>query len=1118
VALQKDTFSISLAQGVNEKVDDKIAGPEQVTSIRDRVFDKEGRTTKRFGQSVKSTSVQTSFPNPLTITTSSVKSKTFAHENQLCLQNNGALYSQMSGQDKWQFKGHCLPVGVDVAAIQSGTAFTDIVSVSGTTVAAGAGYVYVKEDATGVVIAITAVSNVLRLVAFSNAVWVLWGSVNTLKAQQVNLSTGALGTAVDLRTDLVTSAVAKNVTVAVTSSSSLVGEMAFIGYCSSSPKIKIAPMDSSGVTPALGVLDTGTNGAVTTCLSIYVEPTLSANKFYLATSNSSTVLAGAWTFTAGAYTNVFGLTSVFTPTTGSPTVPRLCTMVINPINNTDLYLFFDTVYSNQTRPVGDATNSADAGVFYIIMSLTGTVTTSATAYGYGYQLASVPVRDTSRLTIYIACVVYSPLQTTLIFIDILKGKSDTSTFVIAKVLYGKAAQAAVLSKLRLVSGSSTTYRMTNNGYVIDLSLAPTNASSHQYIAKTTHFTGGLLWAYDGNTIAEHGFLIDPELCELYVGQANMSLVVNQVGDGAHKEQWTLTLQSGAAFKSLSTNLFTSAYGWLQFNTLIAGYYLWFKIDGVGNDPAPGGRTGILVSILSTDTTMEVTYKAQVAMQAAVSGTYNFASPNSFSYELTGNGAVTAPSLNGNYTTTGGLGAGSYQFSVVWLWTDRNGNEYRSAPMVAQTATAAASDRAAMIVYAPAITNKTVSEVHVEVYRTQVNSTELQLVSSTPVMSTSIPRVQLDLSGTDASINANEIIYTNDGTLENFNIGACTAVSSFKNRLIVSAVDDPTAPYYSRTNLSTEPVNFSAFNQIRIDQDGQPVTAHAQMDDKLVLFKASCPFVTAGDGSNDLGQGESFTLPMRIPGDFGTSNPNSLALCTAGLIFQTPTKGIHVLTRGLSVEYIGAQVDDYKSNVVSGAVMAQNYEHIIFSLSDSTTSLIYNYRFNRWDFFTNQQGDSACLWQGAYARAKNNGKVYVESALYYDVDGSNLAINSYTETVWLKLKSMQTFARIYSAMLLGEYISPHTLTIQVGFDFDPTLANYETHTFDATTVIGGGGTQPGDQTYQVEVQPARQKCNAIKFKITETPGTGTQAGAYWNALDFYVGLKPGLNRVKADKGI
>jgi hypothetical protein len=1121
MALQRDTITVGLAKSVNQKVDSKILGSEQMSSVKDCVFDKDEQIVKRYGQSAQGTTVQTSFPNPLAIGTFNSKTKSFAHENQLCQINGGALYSQNEGQNKWLFKGHCAQVGVTTTPIQSGTVFTDVVTVSGITVMMSATSVLVREDQTGATIATNTISNGLRLVAFSSAVWVLWGSGANLKAQQVSLTTGALSAAINLRTDMAAAVVPRMISVAIASSSSLLGEMAFIVYPSTtSSTFYVVPMDATGTTPALSVLNTTRAYNTTTdAVSLYIEPSVNQNRFWLAyTGSGTTVYSASWTFTSGAYSNVYGPTSIATVSDlNSVSATYQITQAINPINNTELYVFWDNEVWYGSNFSGTYTQpySVDCTLSYAVLSFAGAVTTAATVYGRGYEIAGAPIRDTSRQTIYLPVVSCSPLQTALFLLDILKGKSTYNNYAVAKCLFGLAARPTVHSKCRTTG--STTYRMTNNGYLVDFSLAPTYAPQSKYISKTTHLTGGILWAFDGDSVSEHGFLQGPEVQSVFVGKAGLVLTVNRVGDASHTEQFSLTCPQGNALLASA-----GTYGYLQFNSTVAGYYVWFKVDGSGTDPAPGGRTGIRVDVLSTDAAADVGAKVLAAVNAFFGSTVYIASLTlsfddygpvvttaSVVFTATSNGAVTAPSLNGAITSNGLLSVGSYQFCACYKWTDRNGNVYRSAPSVATTVTAAALDRATMLVWAPAVTNHLATSVQVEVYRTQVNGSVFQLVT-TGAMSETSSRVSFsDVGTSDITLASNEIIYTDGGVLENSNIGACTALSVYKNRLLATSIDDPTAIAYSRAVLNGEPANFSSFLALRLDTDGLPVTGHDQMDDKLAIFKQDSCYITAGDGANDLGQGESFQLPMRIPGDLGLINPNSLILSNAGLIFQSNGKGIYALGRGLQLAYIGAAVDDYKSNVVSSAVLAKNFDHIIFGLQDSTTALVYNQLLGRWDFWTAQQSDSACLWQNKYVRAQASGKVFVEGTNYYDTDGSTQSISMYAETAWLKLKGLEGFQRVYKMILLGDYKSAHTVTFQLQYDYDTTTST--SYTFDASTIST-------DPPYQVELQPARQKCQALKVIVSEVPAGGTQQSAIWNVLEFEAGLKTGLYPIKATKSI
>jgi len=57
--------------------------------------------------------------------------------------------------------------------------------------------------------------------------------------------------------------------------------------------------------------------------------------------------------------------------------------------------------------------------------------------------------------------------------------------------------------------------------------------------------------------------------------------------------------------SFSFAALPSAGEWFGISNQSTDYYIWFKVDGSGADPAPGGRTGILVSIKSTYNTNDL---------------------------------------------------------------------------------------------------------------------------------------------------------------------------------------------------------------------------------------------------------------------------------------------------------------------------------------------------------------------------------------------------------------------------------------------------------------------------------------------------------------------------------
>ena len=121
-----------------------------------------------------------------------------------------------------------------------------------------------------------------------------------------------------------------------------------------------------------------------------------------------------------------------------------------------------------------------------------------------------------------------------------------------------------------ISPSSNVYQFTNNGYVVNTDFAPEYAQSSQYFSNTTHLSGGLLWAYDGETLSEHNFLQAPELMSVFMGQTYLSINVVAVGSATVNETFDIFCPIGSAFVKDQT---TSKYGYVTFNTLIAQYYI-----------------------------------------------------------------------------------------------------------------------------------------------------------------------------------------------------------------------------------------------------------------------------------------------------------------------------------------------------------------------------------------------------------------------------------------------------------------------------------------------------------------------------------------------------------------
>jgi hypothetical protein len=115
------------------------------------------------------------------------------------------------------------------------------------------------------------------------------------------------------------------------------------------------------------------------------------------------------------------------------------------------------------------------------------------------------------------------------------------------------------------------------------------------------------------------------------------------------------------------------------------------------------------------------------------------------------------------------------------------------------------------------------------------------------------------------------------------------------------------------------------------------------------------------------------------------------------------------------------------------------------------------------------------------------------------------------TKWLQVKDLQNYSRIYRLAILGDLKSAHILNYKLYYDYDVT--NYDEYNFDSTIISGTGYD---DTVYQPIIHLKRQKCDAMMVVITVIPGTGTQECLELVDMSFTVGLKEGLQKVKASK--
>ena len=469
------------------------------------------------------------------------------------------------------------------------------------------------------------------------------------------------------------------------------------------------------------------------------------------------------------------------------------------------------------------------------------------------------------------------------------------------------------------------------------------------------------------------------------------------------------------------------------------------------------------------------------------------------------------------------------YRMIWRWTDRKGNIYRSYPslphMVDLTG-AAAGNTVTWTIPSLTFTNK--NDVVCEVYRTTtldgLNYYKVGQVANNKAAAT----ITFADGLADAAISVNELLYISGGTLPNLCPPSSKLITLWKNRITLATEDNKII--YSKPKLDFQGIEFNSdYIYKDIDADGGKTKAIKAMDANLIIFKKSRIYYINGNPSNELGTNEQLSDCNLITTDCGCSDSNSLVYTDVGIIFKTE-KGIYSLGRDLKVEYIGAKVKRFNSlKVLSAQLHATVNEARI--LLENNIVLVYNYFFQKWTWFINILATDAIVHNGLYTYLGASSVCYETPLLFKDL-GKDIKLT--IETAWIKTAGVQGFQRVYWIHALGDYLGAHKLEIKINYNYDEAFE--EVVEFDPSLSLGStvwGGTLPigtetwgktgttwggsGDLVYQFRHMPQLQQCQSFKLTFKDIASDGSEAYSLSHLL-CTVGIKNANFKIKSTKTI
>ena len=411
-------------------------------------------------------------------------------------------------------------------------------------------------------------------------------------------------------------------------------------------------------------------------------------------------------------------------------------------------------------------------------------------------------------------------------------------------------------------------------------------------------------------------------------------------------------------------------------------------------------------------------------------------------QVTEAGFSAAPSANGgsgvSLTSGGNLIAGAtYWYRICYVRRDAYGNVTRSAPsnpikLVTQT-------NYLSFTFVPF--TYSAKNTYVEYHRSASTTSTTAAAPNVYYLIGSVPQntVFVDAGGyNDTTLQAQATIYTANGEIENDPPPPVHHMAFGESRAFIIPSDARNQIWYSKPYFPGKQLEWSANFTVNEGANAGLFTAVAVLDTNVICFKADSIAYFSGAGPDATGANGSFSSFARLSSDVGCIDPGSLAIVPNGLLFRS-RRGIELLSRGLSVSYVGFPVEPLVQSItaITSAVVMPTYMQVRFVPSVAGQPvLVYDYAYNRWSTYSGMASVQANCLTGQYWWISADGMtVLQETPGQFTDNGSNIVMT--LETPELPLAGIQGWGRAYRMAVLGDFRSSHTMFVSFAYDHSPT---------------------------------------------------------------------------------
>ena len=427
-----------------------------------------------------------------------------------------------------------------------------------------------------------------------------------------------------------------------------------------------------------------------------------------------------------------------------------------------------------------------------------------------------------------------------------------------------------------------------------------------------------------------------------------------------------------------------------------------------------------------------------------------------------------------------LRARVYKYKCRYKWLDSRGIEHHSQwsdeiQLFSQEDIGEAGNRPTFELNNLHLTNKEDASLSIEVYRTEKNLDTFQFLKEV--------RNNRD---NEKTIITDDVLDRELGAVagpNNLLISGARFCTSYKGRYVLYGFPDKknriiiSSPIRNFTNQAIDFRNEgTAGDMIELLMEDE-VKSVKNMDQFLVIFTTKETYAWS---VNETSGQQQFPTPITGLVNLSAKDAVSSEKVSDGILFLSD-KGIWLASRGLSGEYIGKDVQDFKGNIKEITNVSDADETRILTDDPDHPILVYNYRFKRWSIFDNLNVVSTTLWKGKYMALTRDNKILEENE---NVDVLSPFI---FETGWIQFEAIQNFQRFREIFLLGNFRGLTALTMEFFYDFSDQSSetiNYDLSRYSTAPpdlITSDPIIKPVDSIKQFRFQPRRQKCSSVKVR-------------------------------------